>query len=136
VTLVSCGVIVSAVSSTSTSWRRDEVFAPHTHLFRRRAHRGILILEATRPCTITFDVPEGALSTLRLSPTEFVKGIRVVVALLWYSQGELSQSRAAEICGHESRGVHRRNLASAHPLVQVTAHELQGVNILFERRMT
>jgi transposase InsO family protein len=30
VTLVFCVVIVSAVSFASTSWRRDEVFAPHT----------------------------------------------------------------------------------------------------------
>ncbi len=49
--------------------------------------------------TITFDVPEGALSALRLSPTEFVREMRVAAALLWYSRGELSQSKAAEIAG-------------------------------------
>jgi Uncharacterised protein family (UPF0175) len=64
--------------------------------------------------TITFEVPEGALSALRLSPTEFVKEMRVAAALLWYSHGELSQSKAAEIAG-TSRGVHRRARASAHP---------------------
>jgi hypothetical protein len=37
--------------------------------------------------TITFDLPEGALSALRLSPTEFVKEMRVAAALLWFSQG-------------------------------------------------
>jgi len=37
--------------------------------------------------TITFDIPDGALSALRLSPTEFVKEMRVAAALLWYSQG-------------------------------------------------
>ena len=41
----------------------------------------------------------GALSALRLSPTEFVKEMRVAAALLWYSHGELSQSKAAEIAG-------------------------------------
>ena len=30
--------------------------------------------------TVTFDVPEGALSALRLSPTEFVKEMRVAAA--------------------------------------------------------
>jgi hypothetical protein len=49
--------------------------------------------------TITFDVPDGALSALRLSPTEFVKEMRVAADLLWYSQGELSQSKATEIAG-------------------------------------
>src|SRR5438876_354940 len=49
--------------------------------------------------TITFDVPDGVLSALRLSPTEFVKEMRVATALLWYSPGALSQSTAAEIAG-------------------------------------
>jgi hypothetical protein len=49
--------------------------------------------------TITFDIPEGALSALRLSPAEFVKKMRVAAALLWYSQGDLSQSKAAEVAG-------------------------------------
>lgn len=75
--------------------------------------------------TITFDLPEGALSALRLSPAEFVKEMRIAAALLWYSQGEISQAKAAEIAG-TSRGefidepVHRRI-----PVVQVTAEELQ-----------
>jgi predicted HTH domain antitoxin len=46
--------------------------------------------------TITFDLPDGALSALHLSPAKFVKEM---AALLWYSQGELSQSKAAEIAG-------------------------------------
>jgi len=36
---------------------------------------------------------QGALSALRLSPTEFVKEMRVAAALLWYSHGEVSQSK-------------------------------------------
>jgi hypothetical protein len=47
--------------------------------------------------TVTFDLPEGALSALRLSPTEFVNEMRVAAALLWYSQGEISQSVGAAI---------------------------------------
>jgi hypothetical protein len=35
--------------------------------------------------TITFHVPEGALLTLRLSPTESANEMRVAAALLWYS---------------------------------------------------
>ena len=73
---------------------------------------------------VTFDVPEGALSALRLSPTEFVKGMRVAAALLWYSQGEISQAKGAEIAG-TSRAefideLDRRKI----PVVQVTIEEL------------
>jgi hypothetical protein len=62
-----------------------------------------------------------------LSPTEFVKAIRVTAALLWYPQGELSQSTIAGTSRAEfiDELSHRRI-----PVVQVTAHELQGFNIL------
>jgi len=81
--------------------------------------------EATTMPTITFDVPEGALSALRLSPTEFVKEMRVAAALLWYSQGDLSQSKAAEIAG-TSRAEFIDELSHRRiPVVQVTAEELQ-----------
>jgi len=49
--------------------------------------------------TISFDIPESALSALRLSPAEFVREMRVAAALLWYSQGDISQSKAAEVAG-------------------------------------
>src|SRR6266851_792080 len=74
---------------------------------------------------VTFDVPEGALSALRLSPTEFVKEMRVAAALLWYSQGEISQSKGAEIAG-TSRAEFIDELAHRRiPVVQVTLEELQ-----------
>ena len=75
--------------------------------------------------TVTFEVPEGALSALRLSPTEFVKEMRVAAALLWYSQGELSQSKAAEIAG-TSRAEFIDELARRRiPVVQATLEELK-----------
>jgi len=75
--------------------------------------------------TVTFDVPDGALSALRLSPGEFVKELRVAAALLWYSKGELSQSKAAEIAG-KSRAEFIDELSHRRiPVVQVTAEELQ-----------
>jgi len=75
--------------------------------------------------TITFDVPEGALSALRMSPTEFVKEMRVAAALLWYSHGEISHSRAAEIAG-TSRAEFIDELSHRRiPVVQVTAEELR-----------
>jgi predicted HTH domain antitoxin len=75
--------------------------------------------------TVTFDVPDGALSALRLSPTEFVREMRMAAALLWYSKGEISQSKAAEIAG-TSRAEFIDELAHRRiPVVQVTAAELQ-----------
>ena len=73
---------------------------------------------------ITFDVPEGALSALRLSPTEFVKEMRLAAALLWYSQGEISQSKGAEIAG-TGRADFIDELARRRiPVVQVSTEEL------------
>ena len=75
--------------------------------------------------TTTFDVPEGALSALRLSSTELVKEMRVAAALLWYSHGERSQSKAAEIAG-TSRVVFIDELSHRGiSVVQGTAEELQ-----------
>ena len=74
---------------------------------------------------ITFDVPETALSALRLSPNEFAKEIRVAAALLWYSRGEISQSVGAAIAGI-SRAEFIEELSHRRvPVVQVTAEELQ-----------
>ena len=38
-------------------------------------------------------------STLRRSPEEVVREMRLAAAVIWYAQGRLSQSRAAEIAG-------------------------------------
>lgn len=74
--------------------------------------------------TVTIDVPEGALSALRLSPVEFVSEMRLAAALLWYSQGAVSQAKGAEIAG-TSRAVFIDELAHRRiPVVQVTAEEL------------
>jgi predicted HTH domain antitoxin len=74
--------------------------------------------------TVTFDVPEDALSALCMSPREFVKEMRVAAALLWYSQGQISQSKAADIAG-SSRAEFIDELAHRRiPVVQVTVEEL------------
>lgn len=74
---------------------------------------------------ITFDVPEAALSALRLSPAEFANEMRLAAVLLWYSHGVISQSIAAEIAGI-SRAEFVNELARRRiPVVQVTTEELQ-----------
>lgn len=75
--------------------------------------------------TVTVDIPEGALSALRLSPTEFVREMRIAAALLWYSRGEISQSAGAEISG-TSRAEFINELSRRRiPVVQITAGELK-----------
>jgi predicted HTH domain antitoxin len=74
---------------------------------------------------ITFDVPESALSTLRLSPNDFVREMRVAAALLWYSRGEVSHSVGAAIAG-VSRAEFIDELARRRiSVVQATIEELQ-----------
>ena len=74
---------------------------------------------------VTIDLPDGAFSALRRSPQEFVKEMRIAASLLWYSQGELSQSKAAEIAG-TSRARFIDELAHRRiPVVQVTLDELR-----------
>jgi predicted HTH domain antitoxin len=48
---------------------------------------------------ITVDVPEEAFAALRRSPAEFAREMRLAAAIHWYSRGEVSQERAAEIAG-------------------------------------
>lgn len=48
---------------------------------------------------ITLDFPPEVLTTLRRSPEEFGRELRLAAAIHWYSQGMLSQERAAQIAG-------------------------------------
>ena len=49
--------------------------------------------------TISYEIPPEAFSALRLSPTEFAREMRIAACVQWYSQGIVSQSKAAEISG-------------------------------------
>lgn len=49
--------------------------------------------------TVTLQLPDGVLSALRRSPDEFVKEMRLAAAAHWYSRGEISQEKAAEVAG-------------------------------------
>lgn len=48
---------------------------------------------------LTIDMPEGALSSLRQDPDNFVRELRLAAAIKWYEIRRISQSRAAEIAG-------------------------------------
>ena len=48
---------------------------------------------------LTIDLPSDVFTALRRSPEEFVAEMRIASAIYWYSRGEVSQSRAADIAG-------------------------------------
>jgi predicted HTH domain antitoxin len=49
--------------------------------------------------TVTIEVPDDVFSTLRRSPDEFARDLLRAAAIQWYSQGLISQGKAAEIAG-------------------------------------
>lgn len=49
--------------------------------------------------TLTIELPDELYETLRRSPTEVQKDLRLAAAIRWYSQGLISQERAAVIAG-------------------------------------
>ena len=49
--------------------------------------------------TVTIELPDDVFSTLRRSPREVEKEVRLAAAIDWYRRGVISQGRAAEIAG-------------------------------------
>ncbi len=53
--------------------------------------------------TLTLQLPEDIFAALRRSPEEFLREMRLAAAIHWYSRGEISHERAAEIAGMNRR---------------------------------
>ena len=49
--------------------------------------------------TVTFELPEDVLSSVRKDPERFTQELRLAAAVKWYEMGLVSQSQAAEISG-------------------------------------
>ena len=49
--------------------------------------------------TMTIELPEGVLASLRKDPAEFAGELRLAAAVKWYELRAVSQARAAEIAG-------------------------------------
>lgn len=49
--------------------------------------------------TLTIELPESLLATLRRTPQEMSAEIQLAAAIDWYRRGLISQGRAAEIAG-------------------------------------
>jgi predicted HTH domain antitoxin len=49
--------------------------------------------------TVTLDFPDQVVSANGRSPEEFARAFRLAAATYWYTRGEISMGRAAEIAG-------------------------------------
>ena len=74
--------------------------------------------------TITYNMPPGTFSALRLSPKEFAREMRVAACVQWYAQGAISQGKAAEIAGLSRAEFLEELFRRKVPACQVTYEEL------------
>jgi predicted HTH domain antitoxin len=74
---------------------------------------------------VTFDFPPSVFSALRKSPSEFAEEMRLAAAIHWFSQGSISQGKAAEIAGLSRAEFLEELFRRKIPAVQVTLDELR-----------
>ncbi len=74
---------------------------------------------------VVFDFPPDVFSALRRSPEEFADEMRLAAAIHWYSQGVISQGKAAEIAGLDRASFLDELFRRKVPAVQVTLDELR-----------
>ncbi|MCB1058336.1 MAG: UPF0175 family protein [Acidobacteria bacterium] len=74
--------------------------------------------------TITYDMPPGSFSALRLSPSEFAREMRIAACVQWYAQGKISQGKAAEIAEISRAEFLEELFRRKVPASQVTYEEL------------
>jgi len=73
---------------------------------------------------LVFDFPADVFSALRKSPEEFADEMRLAAAIHWYSQGLISQGKAAEIAGLERARFLDELFRRRVPAIQITVEEL------------
>jgi predicted HTH domain antitoxin len=74
---------------------------------------------------IQLNLPEGAFSALRSTPTEFGQELLIAAVVKWYEVGMMSQSKAVEIAGISRREfLVALNRYEVSPF-QATAEELE-----------
>ncbi len=74
---------------------------------------------------LSIEMPEEVFSALHRSPEEFAKEMRLVAAIHWYSRGEVSQGRGAEIAGLSRREFLEALYRAEVPACQETIEELR-----------
>jgi predicted HTH domain antitoxin len=74
---------------------------------------------------VVFDFPPTVFSALRKAPEEFAAEMRLAAAIHWYSQGQISQGKAAEIAGLSRAAFLRELFVRQIPAIQITPEELR-----------
>lgn len=75
---------------------------------------------------VVFDFPPDVFSALRKSPEEFADEMRLAAAIHWYSQGLISQGKAAEIAGLDRARFLDELFRRKVPAIQVTLEEIRA----------
>ncbi|HVR99102.1 MAG TPA: UPF0175 family protein [Thermoanaerobaculia bacterium] len=74
---------------------------------------------------VSFDFPPTVFSALRRSPEEFATEMRLAASIHWYSQGMISQGKAAEIAGVSRSEFLDELFRRRVPAIQMTLEELR-----------
>ena len=74
--------------------------------------------------TITIEVPDNLPLAISGSEEEFQQALRLAAAIQWYSQGLISQGKAAEIAGLTRAGFLDALFHAKIPACQVTTEDL------------
>jgi predicted HTH domain antitoxin len=74
---------------------------------------------------VAFDFSPTVFSALRKSPDEFATEMRIAAAVHWYSQGMVSQGKAAEIAGLDRTRFLDELFRRKVPAIQTTLDELR-----------
>lgn len=74
---------------------------------------------------VVFDFSPTVFSALRKAPEEFASEMRLAAAIHWYSQGMISQGKAAEIASVSRTEFLEELFRRKIPALQVTLEELR-----------
>jgi predicted HTH domain antitoxin len=74
---------------------------------------------------VTFDFSPTVFSALRKAPDEFAAEMRIAAAIHWYSQGVISQGKAAEIAGLDRAQFLDELFRRKVPAIQASLEELR-----------
>ncbi len=75
--------------------------------------------------TITIELPAGVMPETT-TPEEFAQDLRLAAAIHWYSRGEISQGRGAEIAGLDRRSFLVALARAGVDATQISPEELEA----------
>jgi predicted HTH domain antitoxin len=75
--------------------------------------------------SLSIEMPEEVFSAMHRSAEEFTHEMRLAAAIHWYSRGEISQGRGAEIAGVSRREFLEALFRDEVPACQETIEELR-----------